>query len=332
MKNITIADVAKAAGVSVTTVSRYINGNFKKMSDATKQRVQQTISDLNYAPKASARKMRQEHSHMIGVVVGDIANVFSSLLFKGIYDVLQPAGYDVLLMNSNNSLETEQAELTRLFTQQVDGLILQPNAKSFAPYESILTAQLPMVLVDRETLDQPDTVAKVVSSNFDASYHLALELAQKGYQRVITVSRTLAEVSGQSKRIAGFSAGAEQSGQQFFNLETAHQSREWLEEHLVQQIEEHPEKTAVISLMGPVLFDLLAIIKSDKIVIPYDFGLVSFDDWSWSQYVNDGIFLLHQQPELMGQVAAEKLLQQIQRTPISTATYIPVETISKPSI
>jgi len=332
MKNITIADVAKAAGVSVTTVSRYINGNYKKMSNQTKQRVKNTIGALHYVPKASARKMRQDYSKMIGVIVGDISNVFSSLLFKGIYDVLQPAGYDVLLMNSNNSLETEKNELNRLFTQQVDGLILQPNSKTFAPYQSIQNSQLPMVLVDRETLNQPNDVANVVSSNFDASYHLSIDLADQGYQNIITVSRTLAETSGQSKRIAGFSTGSVQSNQYFINLETAHKSRNWLQSQITRQLEKHSGKTAIVSLMGPVLFDLLAILKDNQLTFPNDIGLVSFDDWDWSQYVNDGIFLLQQQPELMGYVAAKQLLKQIHHIPFNTTTYIPVEIIKNPSI
>ncbi|TGD20067.1 LacI family DNA-binding transcriptional regulator [Levilactobacillus suantsaiihabitans] len=332
MKNVTIADVAKAAGVSVTTVSRFINGNYKKMSDTTKRRVQQTITELHYAPKASARKMRQDFSQMIGVVVGDISNVFSSLLFKGIYDVLQPAGYDVLLMNSNNSLAAEQNELTRLFTQQVDGLILQPNAETFTPYQRIRDAQLPLVLVDRETVDQPQGVTAIVSSNFDASYQLAIRLANQGYQNIITVSRTLAEISAQSKRIAGFTAGAIQSQQTMVNLETAHHHRDWLQQQLQAKLATATGKTAVISLMGPVLFDLLAVCQSLHLTFPNDIGLVSFDDWTWSQYVNDGIFLLQQQPELMGHVAAEKLLQQIQKAPASATTYIPVRTIGKPSL
>ena len=98
----TIADVAKAAGVSATTVSRIINGRYDKMRPATRKRVEKAIKDLQFVPTASARQLRQTHSHVVGIIVGDISNPFSSLLAKGIDDVLQQAGYDILLMNTNN--------------------------------------------------------------------------------------------------------------------------------------------------------------------------------------------------------------------------------------
>lgn len=92
----TIADVAKAAGVSVTTVSRIINGHYEKMRPATRKRVEKAIKELHFVPTASARQLRQDHSHVVGILVGDISNPFSSLLAKGIDDVLQQAGYDIL--------------------------------------------------------------------------------------------------------------------------------------------------------------------------------------------------------------------------------------------
>jgi LacI family kdg operon repressor len=136
-QHVTISDVAKAAGVSVTTVSRYLNGHYQKMSAQTKERIDATINQLHYVPAASARRLRQTQSHLVGVLVGDIANHFSSLLSKGIYDILQPAGYDVLLMNTNNSQEMEKKALDDLYQQRVDGIIVQPNSRSFEQYQSI---------------------------------------------------------------------------------------------------------------------------------------------------------------------------------------------------
>ncbi len=85
--------------------------------------------------------------------------------------------------------------------------------------------------------------------------------------------------------------------------------------------------------MGPILFDLLAIFKELNLSFPDDLGLVSFDDWEWSQYVANGIFLLKQDMELMGSLAANKLLTQInQQSTISSTTLLPVEIIAHQSL
>lgn len=332
-KNVTISDVAKNAGVSVTTVSRYLNGNYKKMSPQTKDIITNTIKTLNYAPKASARKMRTKYSKMVGVVVADISNVFSSLLFKGIYDVLQPAGYDVLLMNSNNSNDEESNEIQRLFSQQVDGLILQPNSKTFNPYQGIVEANLPMVLVDREIKTIPKAVGAVVSSNFDSSYTLGMYLQNMGYKKIITVSRTLAEISAQEPRIEAFKKAAQINNLSYQNIEAKEMTSDALKQKISNEIQSHTEKTVIISLMGPLLFNLLSTLRELGLKFPQDIGLVSFDDWEWSQYVNDGIFLLKQQPELLGKIAAGKLLNQIDHVAsTSGTTYIPVHVVKKASI
>lgn len=85
--------------------------------------------------------------------------------------------------------------------------------------------------------------------------------------------------------------------------------------------------------MGPVLFDLLDIFHELGINFPDDVGLVSFDDWSWSRYVQDGIYLMRQDVQLMGNVAARKLLIQIaQGTMMSSTTILPVKMVDRPSI
>ena len=89
----------------------------------------------------------------------------------------------------------------------------------------------------------------------------------------------------------------------------------------------------MISLMGPVLFDLLAIFQQYHLTFPDDFGLISFDDWEWSQFVANGIYLLKQDMELMGNLAAQRLLQQIeQRRVDGSTTLLPVEIVDRPSI
>jgi LacI family transcriptional regulator, kdg operon repressor len=93
-------------------------------------------------------------------------------------------------------------------------------------------------------------------------------------------------------------------------------------------------RTVIISLMGPVLFDLLDVFKELGLTFPKDVGLVSFDDWEWSRYVSDdGIFLLRQDMELMGNMAATNLLEQLQtKTLTNHTTFLPVTTIDRLSL
>ncbi|MDF9444999.1 substrate-binding domain-containing protein, partial [Limosilactobacillus mucosae] len=248
------------------------------------------------------------------------------LLSKGIYDILQPAGYDVLLMNTNNSQEMEKKALNDLYQQRVDGIIVQPNSRSFDQYQSVLRNQIPLVLVDREVDDQPLTVGKVTSANFDASYRLGRKLGSRRYQNVITVSSRFAEASGQHPRIKGFQLAAAETGLTYRNIEIKGHDDDWLARELTRVMGQLSGRTVVISLMGPTLFTLLKIFKHEKVTFPKDLGLISFDDWSWSQYVGeDGIFLLRQDMELMGNLAAQKLLNQIEsHSMISDTSILPV--------
>lgn len=332
-QHITIADVAKAAGVSVTTVSRILNGHYEKMRPATRKRVEMAINNLNYVPAASAQRLRQAQGHVIGVLVGDISNPFSSLLAKGIDDILQKAGYDILLMNTNNSIDTEARALRRLYQQRVDGIIVQPNSRRFSQYEFAKRNNVPLVIVDREVDDQPQTTGKVTSTNRDACYQLGKLLSQRGYDNILTISARFAEASGQIPRIAGLKLAAKECGLSYRNIETRGHDRQWLTQAFHNQFNALNGRTAVVSLMGPVLFDLLSIFRNLNLTFPADVGLVSFDDWEWSQYVGDGIFLLKQDMELMGNIAADKLLTQIsKKDSASSTTLLPVETVERHSL
>lgn len=333
MKRATISQVAREAGVSNTTVSRYLNGKFSKMGEDTKKRIEETIKKLNYIPIASARRLRQSQSHAIGVLVGNIGNTFSTLLAKGIDDVLKPAGYDIILMNTNDDTETERRALQRLYELQADGIIVQPDSIHFDQFAECINREIPLVVVDREVTDQPATVGKVTSTNKDSCYQLGRILHEKKYDNILAVSAHFAEASGQIPRIAGLKTTAEEYGISYHNVETRGHNIKWLRKELMRMLNNLSGKTVVISLMGPVLFQILDIFKELNIQFPQDVGLISFDDWNWSRYVNDGIFLLKQNMELMGNTAARMLLNQIKnKSLISCTTFLPVEIVQRNSI
>ncbi len=87
-----------------------------------------------------------------------------ALLFKGIYDQMVTAGYQVLVMNSNNDQELERQEIHQLLSKQIDGLIIQPSAADFAAYQMVVDNHIPFVTIDRPIANQPTSVPHVASN------------------------------------------------------------------------------------------------------------------------------------------------------------------------
>ncbi len=325
MKKITISDVAKAANVSVTTVSRYLNGNFAKMSVETQTKIADVIQKLNYHPSASARRLRTHSSKIIGVIVGDISNVFSSLLFSGIYEVLQPQHYSVLLFNANNAAKEERQGINQLLEQQVDGLIIQPSQPTFKHYQFLTKAHMPLVTADRDLSDQPADIGQVMTNNFEASFKFANEMIAANYQQILLISRTTVAISAQVPRIEGFKAAGRQANVPIIELNLAGHPDDWLSDQLNLYAAHSNKRTIVVSLMGPLLFNTLSTLRTLNLTFPDQIGLASFDDWNWSQFVGDGIDLMQQNPNEIGRQAAKVLLATIngEGTPKDGATLIP---------
>ena len=118
MKKITIKEVAEEAGVSKTTISRFLNKNYGNMSKETKERIAEVIERLNYRPSKQAQALKSKHSYLIGVVVADISNMFSSLLLKGIGEVLEKSGYQMIIMDAANSITQEKELLEKLWNDK----------------------------------------------------------------------------------------------------------------------------------------------------------------------------------------------------------------------
>ena len=123
-EKVTISDIAKLVGVSKATVSYYLNGNYKKMSLATKEKIKQAIEVTGYQPSKIAQSLVTRDTQTIGVVIADITNPFISSVMKGIHDTCQRYGYTVNFTNSDNSLQIELENLHRLKQQNVSGIIL----------------------------------------------------------------------------------------------------------------------------------------------------------------------------------------------------------------
>src|SRR3954464_3149938 len=150
-----IQDVAKEAGVSISTVSRVLNGTAKVNSDI-KKRVQAAMEALAYQPNPAARSLRSNRSRIIGLLISDIQNPFFMSLIRGVEDEALRHEYSVILCNSNESPQRERQYLDVLYTERVAGVIVVPTSENLG--EDVLTRfrerGVPIVAVDRRVRDK----------------------------------------------------------------------------------------------------------------------------------------------------------------------------------
>ena len=129
MSNITLRDIAKALSLSVSTVSKALRDSYE-ISEATKARVLAYARENQYLPNRMAKSLKEGKSGSIGVVVCSIDNSFVSRMLDGIHGTCVAAGYDIIIMQSKESLVQEQACIKQLEARGVDGMLISPSAET----------------------------------------------------------------------------------------------------------------------------------------------------------------------------------------------------------
>lgn len=158
-------------------MSRVVNRD-PRISAATRERVQQVISELNYTVNTVARSLKSKTTRTIGVVTPEIANMFFMRVAQGVEDRLADAGYSMVVVNARESVAGEERTLELLLEKQVDGAIVIPSSSVGAHFERLRTAGVPVVLVDR--LVEDFNADAVLVDNYEVTYSTISELIRQG--------------------------------------------------------------------------------------------------------------------------------------------------------
>ncbi len=204
-----LQEVAEAAGVSTITASRALS-NPNRVSEKTRKHVLRIASEMGYIPNRLASSLASAKSMVVGIIVPTIANPIHGIIMQGVADVLEPAGYKLLLGNSYFSRRGE-AELVRTFLgYRADGIILTGKDHSPECIELLKRANTPVV----EMFDyNPDPIdVSVGSSNFDAGASLGQFMIARGRRHFVYVGHTGVDDSRAMARFEGLSAVCGENG------------------------------------------------------------------------------------------------------------------------
>ncbi len=186
---ITMADVAREAGVSIMTVSRVVTGS-GYVKDVTRKKVLRVMKDLNYEPKRLSTSSINAETTTLVLIVPDITNPFFTFIARGMEDVARKNGYRVFIANTDENLRKESEYIDMCLSLNADGVLIVPVGDLSKENLGMLQkANIPFVLVDRQV---KDVDADVVKGDIDsASYMLVKHLIDLGHHRIGIVTGSL---------------------------------------------------------------------------------------------------------------------------------------------
>lgn len=300
-----MGDVAAAVGVSKTTISRYLHGEFAYMSDETKARIESVIAELGYRPNRMAQGLKSTVSTMVGVTIANIGNPFSSQLIKGIQAECRARGVQLLVSDSNDDPTIERANIESLLDAQVDGLIVNTTGGN----DDYLTAfcaasgHKPMVMLDRFV--QPIVCDCVVTDNHGGAFAMLDHLSERGYGHVVFVTRPTEGVSTRTMRREAVEQYFLDRGLSGETLVYRGDAAE-LDGMVSAIVAAHPgSRVCLFANNEETTRDILASVPA---AVNGAVGLCAFADAQWARFSGRGITCLDQDPVRMGRQAAKALL------------------------
>lgn len=312
---ITIKDIAKALGLSTSTVSRALRDSHE-ISTETKKLVLEYAEKNNYHPNPIALSLKERRSRSIGVIVCEIANSYFSQVINGIESIAYNNGYNVIIAQSRESFDRELLNLQYLTSRSIDGLIISVSTETtdFSYMKELHEKKMPIVFFDR-VVDDINT-HKVTSESFKGAYDATKHLIECGYKRIAAISNPEL-VSISRERLAGYKAALTDNGM------TTDESMIKYCQHggmIFSEVENainellslHYPPDAIFAAADKLTTNCLRIFISKGINVPGDMGLIGFSNSDLAELIEPPLSVIRQPAFEMGEVAMNLLLQLIE--------------------
>ncbi|MFN8444866.1 MAG: LacI family DNA-binding transcriptional regulator [Caldilineaceae bacterium] len=307
--SVTIHEIAKAAGVSIATVSRVLNHSEHPVSGKTSQRVWDVADALGYLPNQLARSLRTEHTATVGIITDDITSEFSPLIVRAIQDYLSERHYSTLIINADREPEVEEAAIRSLLSRSVDGIIFVETWHREAN-QQLDRAAKPYVFAHRQ-------FAKAYRNSVRPDERVGPKLAMDhllslGHRRVAYINGP-PNFFASAERLQGYQEALARSNVDFDPTLVA--SGDWkvdsgyaaMKEILRAQL----LPTAVFAANDFMALGAIYAIHDHGLRVPDDIAIVGYDDRDVASLVRPSLTTVTMPCAEMGRASADMLLQLI---------------------
>ncbi len=312
---VTIKDIARALGISTSTVSRALRDSYE-ISPETKQLVLECAEKLNYRPNPIALSLKERRSRSIGVVVCEIANNFFSQIINGIESIAYDRGYNVIISQSHESYEREIIDLQYLASRSVDGLLitLSTETNDLSHLKGLHAKGLPIVFFDRITNEI--NTHKVIVDNFRGAYDATEHLIRNGHKRIAAITNS-EFLSITHERVAGYKEALIANGHKLNENFIQHcfyggMIFEEIEDAVNKLFTQRNKPDAIFTTSDKLTVGCLKTLKRRGLKVPDDVSLVGFSNTDIAELLDPPLTVVRQPAFEMGKDATELLLQLIE--------------------
>ena len=329
--SVTIRDVARKAGVSVATVSRYINRN-ATVSPEVSERLRMVMTEMKYVPHAAARHLASRKTRVVGLLLNNLHNDFFVPLLNGVEDVVRKKGYNLLIATHHASIRNETPP--PIGPHNTDGMLVFSDGLMDEDLVSLNSIGFPMVLVHR-TPPPSVTLPSVTVENVEVTKKLVEHLICVHNKRRILFLRGPIHQEDSARREAGYKSALQSNNIPFdenlilngeFEREVAFQS---MNDFLGNG--RKVDFDAVFSGDDDAAIGVLRSLQSHGYKIPQDVAVTGFDDLGFAPFLNPPLTTVRAPTETVGRIATERLFGLLENHPSDEVVILPTEIIFRSS-
>lgn len=311
----TIYEVSEAAGVSLATVSRVMNGN-TKVSDRTRKKVEDAMASLGYQPNAIAQSLASNRTNSVGLLVSELHGSYFGDLMSTVEQVLKQYGKHVIITAGHVDEKREHEAIEFLKSRRCDALILHAEAVSDEYLNTLCTSDLPVIIINRR-VDGLDDNCFVVD-NEKGGYLAARTAIDQGHTSIGYISGPSFKKDA-TDRLAGHKRALAEAGIEIkdehifegdFHESSGQDGMHFMKKHF-------PDMTALICANDEMASGAMTAARESGLEIPQHLSIVGFDNVLFSRYLYPKLTTINNPIQAMGEMAARWVLKNVYNTKIN---------------
>jgi LacI family transcriptional regulator len=326
----TIHDIARKLNITASTVSRALKDH-PRISDETKKAVLKAAEKLNYQANHIAAALRNGKSNTLGIIVPTADRSFFASVIRGIEEIANRAGYNVMICQTYDSYEKEIDSIEALLKARVDGIIIShgKETENFDHLKKVKDRGIPLIMFDRS--NEEVGVSQVVIDDYFGAYKSVEHLIEQGCKRIAHFTN-IRKISIYKERLRGYKDALHDHGIEFdpalvveSNLQLEDGRNSMLK--LLLKSKTIPDAIFSASALGAV--GAMQVLKEKKIRIPDQVALVAFSNEVYTSFTDPPLTAVDQHSTRMGNAAADVFLEEISR---KDKLFIPNTTVLRPEL